>query len=69
MRYVFLLYFLIYWLVYIALTWRLKSVGALFVNAQSDGAVLKFDVATGAFVGAIINSVPDALEALALSSC
>jgi len=43
--------------------------GALFVNAQSDGAVLKFDVATGAFFGAIVNSVPDALEALVLSSC
>ena len=52
------------------LTWRSnKSVGALFVNAQNDGAVLKFDVATGAFAGAIVNSVPDALEALALSSC
>ena len=43
--------------------------GTLFVNEQKQGKILQFDVATGAYVGAIVSSVPDDLEALVLSDC
>lgn len=43
--------------------------GALFVNAQTAGKILQFDVATGDFVSAIVSSVPDDLEGLTLAVC
>jgi hypothetical protein len=43
--------------------------GSLFVNSQDTNSILKYNITSGAFVGAILTDAPDKLEALILSPC